>query len=357
VAPEDAIRQLRQNGEFMDSLRTIRTRLEAGLVSIDPRTGYVKAWVGGRDLTYDWYDHVAIAKRQPGSTFKPFVYVAAIDNGYSPYYMLPDTAFTYRDPRTGQTWSPRNVGAVGDGYKSLAEGLATSDNIVTARVMTQLVDPAAVAFYARRMGVTSRLDKVPALALGVSDVSLFEMAAAYSTLANGGLYHEPTVITRIEDRFGNVLYESVPSPQEALSESTAYTVVDMMRGAIQYGTAQRIRFQFGLGDYDLAGKTGTTQQSADGWFMLMHPDLVTGAWVGFNDRRIQFRTIAWGQGGRNALLLVGDYMRRATQAQNSPISRTRFPSPADYGIHTEYQREASPEHRDPTPETDRRVGW
>jgi penicillin-binding protein 1A len=286
--------------------------------------------------------------------------VAAIDNGYSPNYMLPDTAFVYRDPRTGQVWAPRNVGAVGDGYKSLAEGLATSDNIVTARVITQLVDPAAVAFYARRMGVKSRLDQVPSLALGVSDVSLLEMTAAYSTLANGGLYHEPTVITRIEDRFGNVLYESLPNPQEALSESTAYTVVDMMRGAIQYGTAQRIRFQFGLGDYDLAGKTGTTQESADGWFMLMHPDLVTGAWVGFNDRRIQFRSIAWGQGGRNALLLVGDFMQRAARAQNSHISQTRFPSAVDYG-----RQEALPVDEDGAtrerevtpPDNDRRVGW
>jgi penicillin-binding protein 1A len=360
TSQDAAITQLRQNTAFMDSLRAIKTRLEAGLVSIDPRTGYVKAWVGGRDLSQDWYDHVAIAKRQPGSTFKPFVYVAAIDNGYSPNYMLPDTAFVYRDPRTGQVWAPRNVGAVGDGYKSLAEGLATSDNIVTARVITQLVDPAAVAFYARRMGVKSRLDQVPSLALGVSDVSLLEMTAAYSTLANGGLYHEPTVITRIEDRFGNVLYESLPNPQEALSESTAYTVVDMMRGAIQYGTAQRIRFQFGLGDYDLAGKTGTTQESADGWFMLMHPDLVTGAWVGFNDRRIQFRSIAWGQGGRNALLLVGDFMQRAARAQNSHISQTRFPSAVDYG-----RQEALPVDEDGAtrerevtpPDNDRRVGW
>jgi penicillin-binding protein 1A len=359
TAQDAAISRLRQDSAFMDSLKAIKTRLEAGLVSVDPRTGYVKAWVGGRDLSLDWYDHVAIAKRQPGSTFKPFVYVAAIDNGYSPHYMLPDTAFVYRDPRTGQVWAPRNLGAVGDGYKTLAEGLATSDNIVTARVVTQLVDPAAVAFYARRMGIKSRLDQVPALALGVSDVSLLEMTAAYSTLANGGLYHEPTVVTRIEDRFGNVLYESLPTPQEALSEATAYTVVDMMRGAIQYGTAQRIRFQFGLGDYDFAAKTGTTQQSADGWFMMMHPDLVTGAWVGFNDRRIAFRSSAWGQGGRNALLLVGDFTQRVTRAPESPISRTRFPSPAEYGMPDAYPEEGedAPREREVRPDSDRRVGW
>ncbi|MFW5973026.1 MAG: penicillin-binding transpeptidase domain-containing protein, partial [Bacteroidota bacterium] len=300
-------------------------------------------------------------KRQPGSTFKPFVYTAAIDNGYSPYYMLPDSTFTYEDPQTGQVWAPRNFGGPGGGMMTLADALAESNNVITARVITQLVDPAAVAFYARRMGIKSQLDRVPSLGLGVSDVSLLEMTAAYSTLANGGLYHEPTVVTRIEDRFGNVLYEAVPAPQEALSEATAYTVVDMMRGAIQspYGTAQRVRHQFGLGEYDLAAKTGTTQESADGWFMLMHPELVTGAWVGFNDRRIAFRSQWWGQGAHNALFLVGDFMRRTARAPEVGLSNARFPSPEEFGVIDPYEGQSSPSGQRPAqpPEEDRRVGW
>ncbi len=332
VSAEAAVNQLRQDSAFMDSLKTAKTRLEAGMLSVDPRTGFVKAWVGGRDLSTDWYDHVATAKRQPGSTFKPFVYTAAIDNGYSPNYMLPDSSFTYIDPESGEVWRPGNFGGASGAMMTLSQALATSNNLITARLMSQ-IGPKTAAFYAHRMGIKSHLDEVMSLALGVSDVTLLELTSAYSTLANGGLYHEPTVVTRIEDRFGNVLYEAEPVPEEALSEETAYTVVDMLRGGVEYGTGIRIRTQFGLGEYDLASKTGTTQNNADGWFMLMHPDLVTGAWVGFNDRRIAFRSNWWGQGAHTALLLVGDYFRRATRLPETPISRDkRFPDPAEYGV-------------------------
>ncbi|WP_457652803.1 penicillin-binding protein 1A [Rhodocaloribacter sp.] len=326
-----ALDSLRRNEAFMDSLKTNKSRLEAGLVSIDPRTGQVKAWVGGRKLEEDWNDHVAGTKRQPGSTFKPFVYTAAIHNGWSPYYTLPDSTFEYVDV-AGNVWSPKNTGESTGRMTTLREGLAHSMNTITGRLMLE-VGPSEVAFFARRMGIKSELDEVPALALGTSDVTLLELTSAYCTLANGGLYNEPSVVTRIEDRNGNVLYENDTAPREALSEETAYTMVDMMRGVIQEGTGVRIRYQFGLGDYDLAGKTGTTQNSADGWFILMHPDLVTGAWVGFNDRRITFRTDWWGQGAHNALFLVGDFFKRATEAGDL-ISDERFPDPADYGLPT-----------------------
>lgn len=360
TATESAVAQLREDQAFMDSLKTVVTRLEAGLVSLDPRNGHVKVWIGGRDLATDWYDHVAIARRQPGSTFKPFVYTAAVDNGYGAHYMLPDSQFVWRNPETGQVWQPRNFGGFGGGMMTLEEALATSNNVVTARVITQLVDPNAVAFYARRMGIKSDLERVPALGLGTSDVTLLEMTSGYATLANGGLYYEPVVVTRIEDRFGNVLYEAYPSPQEALSEQTAYTVVDMLRGAVQYGTSIRVRTSYGLGQYDLAAKTGTTQESADGWFMLMHPELVTGAWVGFNDRRIQFRTSWWGQGAHNALFLVGDFMRRASNAPDVNLSLARFPSPSEYGLPEPYSP-AEPSQpgtpREDRSDADRRVGW
>ncbi len=330
---DEAVATLRRNEAFMDSLQLAKTRLETGVVSIEPRTGFVKAWVGGRDLATDWFDHVAIAKRQPGSTFKPFVYTAAIDNGYSPLHELKDTTFTHVDG-LGNVWNPGNsrLDSTGSGqYYTLREGLARSKNTVTGRLVL-LVSPREVAFYARRMGIQSRLEEVPSIALGTSDVTLLELTSSYSTLASGGEYHEPTVVTRIEDRYGNVLYEAVPKPQMAISQETAYTVLDMMRDVIRYGTGVRIRGQFGLGAFDLAGKTGTTQNNADGWFVAMHPELVTGAWVGFNDRRIAFRSDWWGQGAHNALFIVGDFLQNALMGDDPQLSNARFPTPADLGL-------------------------
>ena len=338
LSEEEALQQAKQNEALMDSLRREVTRLAAGLVSIDPRTGHVKTWVGGRDFEEGKYDHVALAQRQPGSTFKPFVYTAAIDNGYSPYYTLKDSAFTYTiegATEENKKWQPTNFGSSSGQMTPLTEGLAFSMNTITARVMMKLVNPQEVAFYARHMGIReSELKEVPALALGAGEVTLLEMVTAYSTLANGGLYNKPQVVTRIEDRSGNVLYEAQPAPEEALPEQTAYTIVDMMRNVIGWpqGTGARIRWQWNLGDYDLAGKTGTTQNNADGWFMLMHPQLVTGAWVGFNDRRVAFRSNFWGQGAHNALFLVGDYFQRLTQSEKVDIAKNKeFPLPAGYG--------------------------
>ncbi|PEN08427.1 penicillin-binding protein [Longimonas halophila] len=326
---EEALQSLRTNETFVDSLRTLRTRLEAGLVSMDPRTGQVKAWVGGRDFRDDKYDKVSIAQRQPGSTFKPFTYTAAIDNGYSPYDTFLDSTFVYEDVNADTTWSPNNFSGYSGQELTMTQALARSINTITARVALE-IGPSTIAQYARRMGIQSELQAVPSISLGTSNVTLLEMVTAYSTLANGGLRNEPQVITRIEDRFGNLLWAPRSAPQEVLSERTAYTVADMMRGVIDFGTGQRIRTQFGLGDYDLAAKTGTTQDGADGWFIMMHPDLVTGSWVGFNDQRITFRTNAWGQGGRNALFLVGDYTQRianmGTNAEESPLRReAEFP--------------------------------
>ncbi len=329
----EALVELRSNESFMDSLRTVKTRLEAGLVAMDPRTGHVKAWVGGRDLAQDWFDHVALAKRQPGSTFKPFVYTAAIDNGYSPLHELKDSTFYHVDA-LGNEWQPGNSGSdsLGSGeLLTLREGLARSKNTITGRLV-MLVSPREVAFYARRMGIQSRLEEVPSIALGTSDVTLLELVAAYSTLASGGEYNEPVVVTSIHDRFGNVIYENEPKPRMAISQETAYTVLDMMRDVIRYGTGVRIRNQFGLYEFDLAGKTGTTQNNADGWFMAMHPELVVGAWVGFNDRRVTFRSDWWGQGAHNALFLVGEFLKEALEGEEPVLANTRFPSLGDLGI-------------------------
>lgn len=354
MSPAETLRQLRADRAFMDSLKAVKTRLEAGFVAIDPRNGYVQAWVGGRDLTQDWYDHVAIARRQPGSTFKPFLYTAAIDNGWSPFDMLPDSSVTYVD-RAGNVWQPQNAEGESTGQLiTLREALARSINTVSARLVLQ-VGARNVAFYARRMGIKSPLEEVPSLALGTSNTTLLELVSAYATLASGGLYYEPIVVTRIEDASGNVLYEARPTPREAISEETAYTMVDMLRDVIRYGTGTRIRWQFGLTRYDFAGKTGTTQNSADGWFILMHPELVTGAWVGFNDPRVTFRTHWWGQGAHNALLIVGDFWRRMEQAPDLEISTATFPLPL--GLHVPGADSLHPERRLPPALQQRRVGW
>ena len=333
MGPKAAIDRLRGNESFLDSLKTARSRLGSGLVSLDPRNGHVKVWIGGRDFRTEKYDKVGIARRQPGSTFKPFTYTAAIDNGYSPYDTLLDSTFTWEDTGADTTWSPKNYDGQSSGEMlTLSQGLANSKNTITARLALDL-NPSTVATYARRMGIPERdLEAVPSIALGTSSVRLLDMAAAYSTLANGGLYNKSVAITRIEDQYGNLIWEASPSPSEALSPETAYTVVDMMRGVIDYGTGVRIRTQFDLGEYDLAGKTGTTDRAADTWFMLMHPELVSGAWVGFEDQRLTFRTGFWGQGAHSALFLVGDYYRRIKESDDVTLStKTSFPLVQSYG--------------------------
>ncbi len=339
LSPQEAVATLLDDKHFVDSLKTASTRLETGFVAMDPQTGYIKSWIGGRNLATDWYDHVGTSKRQPGSTFKPFVYTAAIDNGWSPYYTLPDDSVRYVDD-LGNVWSPTNSEDMTGEAMTLREGLAHSKNTITAQLMLE-VGPSQVAFYARRMGIESPLMEVPALALGTSDVTLLEMTTAYSTFANGGLLLKPTFVTRIEDRNGNLLYEDKPSFKEALSEATAYTMVDMLRAVIQEGTGIRIRIQYNLNDYDLAGKTGTTQNSADNWFMMMHPDLVMGSWVGFNDPTFSFKTDYWGQGAHTALYLVGDFFTKLTEEEDAFVSKdSQFPAPVLFGANLE--REPNP---------------
>jgi penicillin-binding protein 1A len=328
ATPDSALHRLTKDAAFMDSLRTARTRPEAGLVSIEPGTGYVKTWVGGRDFERDQYDHVALARRQPGSTFKPFVYAAAVDEGYAPGDRIRDVVRTYRFAG-GERWRPRNAHGSSGRRMALRDGLAYSVNTVTAKLMAE-VGPSAVARTARRLGVRSELDAVPSLALGTSPVSLLELTSAYATLANNGRRHPPVTITRIEDADGEVIARFAPDAREALNPYTAYATLDMMRGVIGRGTGSRIRWQWDLGEYDLAGKTGTTQRSADGWFLLMHPQLVTGAWVGFNDQNLTFRSDFWGQGGHNALALVGSFYRRITDAPSFNLSERRFRRPPGY---------------------------
>ncbi len=317
---------LRATPSFLDSLRQVKMRLEVALSAIDPETGGVKVWVGSRDFEKSAYDHVARARRQPGSTFKPFLYARALEEGYEPDDKVPDSAVSI-EMSDGVVWQPTNAsGTTSDEMVSLRDGLAYSKNTVAARLV-QEVGARDLARTARRMGITSDLEAVPSLALGTSDVSLLEMTSAYATIASGGVYHPPVTVTHITDRDGNEVARFAPEPRTALDDDVAVNLLDMMRGVVDRGTGTEVRRAFGARG-DLAGKTGTTQDGADGWFLLMHPDLVTGAWVGFDDPRVTFRSSYWGQGGHNALRLVGDFFRTAQRGGLVDRSRS-FPHPPE----------------------------
>ncbi len=309
-----ALKRLGANRDFMRALCERKTQVQAGFVAIDPRNGAIRAWVGSPDFGSEPFDHVSQARRQPGSTFKPFVYGAAFADG-----MRPGDTFVDRPvaiPIDGRAiWRPTDAEPPTDEPMTLRDALALSRNRITAQVM-QHEGAAKVAQLARAMGVReSPLDAVPSLALGTSPVTLKEMVSAYGTIANRGVYVAPQMITRIEDRDGKVLavFGSAP-PERALPEPAAQTLVDVMRDVVDRGTGADIRSRYGI-RVDVAGKTGTTQDNADGWFILMHPQLVAGAWVGFDDGSVTLRSDYWGAGAHSALPIVGTFYDAALRAR------------------------------------------
>ncbi len=307
-----ALKTLAADREWLERVKQQKTRLEAGFVAMDPRTGEIKAWVGSRDFNLDQYDHVAQATRQPGSTFKPFVYAAALESGIGPERGYIDQAVEIR-LGDGKVWRPTDMSGNSGAMWSLREGLIHSKNTITAQVM-QDVGVRSVVAMARAAGVDqSRLDPVPSLSLGTSPVTLLEMVNGYATIARQGQHHEPLYVKRVRDREGRVLAEFNATTRRAMSPESAVELVDMMRGVVSQGTGTMVRTRFGI-VADIAGKTGTTQNNTDGWFILMHPNLVAGAWVGFNDTRVTMRSNYWGQGGHNAILLVGDFFRDTLKA-------------------------------------------
>ncbi|HYF17807.1 MAG TPA: penicillin-binding transpeptidase domain-containing protein, partial [Ramlibacter sp.] len=277
------------------------------------RNGHVRAWVGSSDFAVDQYDHVAQARRQPGSTFKPFVYGAALMEGFRVDDTFVDQPVTLRG-KGGDVWSPRDVTPPTGRSMTLREGLVQSRNSITAQLMDR-VGPAKVAKLAQAMGVReSRLDEVPSLALGTSPVTLREMVAAYSAIANKGEWLEPLLVLRVEDATGKVLEGFVPGKsQQAMPTNKALQLVNVMRGVVDEGTGTAIRSRYGI-QADVAGKTGTTQDNTDAWFILMHPQLVAGAWIGFNDPRTTMAD-AWGTGARGALPIVGDFFQQSLRSR------------------------------------------
>ncbi|HEY0848190.1 MAG TPA: transglycosylase domain-containing protein, partial [Noviherbaspirillum sp.] len=321
-SPDAALAALKSDGRFMTRLRAAKTRLEAGFVAMDPVTGEVKAWIGSRNFELDQFDHVAQAERQPGSTFKPIVYGAALEQGFAPDRIYPDGEVEIRAD-DGSIWRPTDMSGFSGRMMSMREGLIFSKNTITAQVMQDVGLPQVISL-ARAVGVKqSRLDPVPSLSLGTSPVTLLEMVSAYSTIAQLGEYRKPVLMTKITDRDGNVLAEFGTDSRRVMSEDTAIELIDMMRGVVRRGTGTEVRNRFNI-SADIAGKTGTTQNNTDGWFILMHPRLVAGAGVGFNDARITMRSNHWGQGAHTALPLVGDFTRRAFSARLVD-SAVRFP--------------------------------
>ncbi len=291
----------------LDSIKYYKWFLHTGFMVMDPHSGQVRAWVGGANFKYFKYDHVnESAKRQVGSTFKPFVYTAAIMNGYSPCMEVPNVPVVFDQY---DNWSPKNSDGKYGGKVTLRRGLAMSINTITAWTMKE-VGIMPVVRLAQKMGIKSKLEPVPSLSLGTADISVSEMTGAFNVFNNGGTYLEPMLVTRIEDKNGNILHDFVPKPIEALDEKHAYIMVDMLKGVTNGGTGSRLRYYYKI-QSPLAGKTGTTQNHSDGWFMGLTPQLTGGVWVGADDRAVHFRTAEFGQGNRLALPIWGLFLQKA----------------------------------------------
>ena len=329
----------------LDSIRYYKYFLRSSMMSMEPQTGHVKVWVGGYDYKHFQYDQVKQGRRQIGSTFKPFLYATAIDQlKLSPCDILPDGLFCIEPMKHGNidAWCPKNAGDKYGRNRTLKNALANSVNTVSARLMDK-VGPRPVINLVRKMGITSYIPPVPSIALGTPDISLFEMVGAYGTFANKGIYVKPVMISRIEDKNGSVIYESVPETQDVISEEAAYVTINLMKGVTAHGSGARLRhaglekenyiFKNLVTGYPyifknpIAGKTGTTQNQSDGWFMGIVPNLVTGVWVGGEDRSIHFEKIAFGQGATMALPIWGQFMKEAYLKTELGISTEDFLKP------------------------------
>ena len=336
----------------MDSMIYYKSFLRAGMMSMEPQTGFVKSWVGGFNYKHFQYDMVKQGKRQVGSTFKPFVYAAAIDQLHlSPCDTFPKAQITIPAFKFGnvKAWAPKNSSNNYSGFETLKSALANSRNTITARLMNE-IGPKPVINMAKDLGVEQSLPAVPSIALGTPDLSVYEMVAAYSTFANKGVYTKPVMVTKIEDKNGTLLYQFTPESRDVLSEEIAYVIVNLMEGVTKFGSGQRLRHNFAKEqavykeivtgypyefDNAIAGKTGTTQNQSDGWFMGMVPNLVTGVWVGGEDRATHFETITYGQGASTALPIWANFMKGCYTIDALGISKDEFSIPEELSIITE----------------------
>lgn len=333
----------------IDSIRYYKSFLQAGFMAMNPHNGHIKAWVGGIDFKNFSFDHVMQSKRQVGSTFKPLVYALAIQEGWSPCSELPNVITCFDMPDGQPPYCPKNSDGVYGCSMTLKYALANSVNTVTAQIMKQF-SPQAVVDFAKKVGITSRLDPVPSLCLGVADLSVYELVGANATFANKGVWTEPIFITKIEDKNGNIIYEKFPKKIQAMNDQTSYIMLDLMKGVTdgEYnkcqgdnggyynsGTGVRLRSSkrpYGGIKYPVAGKTGTTQNNSDGWFIGITPDLVSGCWVGAEDRAVRFSSTDLGQGANTALPIWGYFMNKVYADSTLKISKGDFARPATLNI-------------------------
>ncbi len=322
-----------------DSIRYYKYFLRASFMSVDPITGYVKAYVGGMNYTHFQYDMVKKGKRQVGSTFKPFIYTLAMQNGFSPCTKVPNVPVTFDMPEGQPPYTPKFSTAkwtekTNGKMITLKYGLAHSMNQISAWVLKHYSPEAAIKI-ARNMGVVSPIDPYPSICVGIPEMSLYELVGAYTSFADRGVYTQPIFVTRIEDKNGNLISNFKPTRKEAISAQTAYLMIELMRGVVQYGTSVRIRYKYDLTN-DIAGKTGTTNNNSDGWFMGITPKLVSGAWVGGEERSIHFRSTALGGGHSMALPIWAKYMKKVYADSTLGYSKEDvFEKPANMPIDTD----------------------
>lgn len=347
----------------IDSIKYYKSYLHASLMSMNPQTGEVKAWVGGINYKHFKYDMVKQGKRQVGSTFKPFVYATAVDQLHmSPCDTLPNTPYTIEEGKYGllKPWTPKNAGDKYTGSMvNLKLALAESYNVISANLIDK-TGPQPVIDLAKKLGInTTEMATGPAIALGTTDVSVFEMVAAYSVFANEGVYIEPVMISRIEDKNGTVLFQNTPVTRDVISAESAYVTTSLMEGVTQGGSGGRLRGTWSNDHYKsvmtgypyaftnpIAGKTGTTQNQSDGWFIGMVPNLVTGVWVGGEDRSVRFSTIKYGQGATMALPIWGYFMKMSYENEALDISKGAFKRPSDLSIETDCSKWKQDDERD-----------
>ena len=335
----------------MDSIRYYKHFLRAGMMSMNPKNGHVKAWVGGINYRNFQYDHVMLSKRQIGSTFKPFLYATAIDQlKLSPCDMLPDLIHCIEPYKYGnpEPWCPTNSSDKYGGMRTLSNALANSKNTISAQLIDK-VGPKPVADLARNLGVSSKIPDVPAIALGTPDLSVYEMVGAYGAFANKGIYVKPIMVTKIEDKNGTIIFQSKPETKDVLSEESSYVTLKLLEGVTKFGSGARLRHDIPEDERNyvyknvvtgypykfqnaIAGKTGTTQNQSDGWFIGMVPNLVTGVWVGGEDRSVHFKEIAYGQGATMSLPIWGLFMNKCYEDEELQVSKEDFEEPETLSI-------------------------
>ncbi|MGE6218839.1 transglycosylase domain-containing protein [Nubsella zeaxanthinifaciens] len=336
----------------IDSVKYYKLLLRNAMMAMDPKTGDIKAWVGGINFEHFKYDQVKVGTRQVGSTAKPFTYAVAIENGYSPCLTVPNEPVTIEG--YGKPYTPGNSGTPLPGSITLQKALAYSQNYIAAYLMKQ-VGPTAVVNEIKKMGITSDVPAVPSICLGTFDASIYDMVGAYGVFANKGVWTQPNFITKIEDKNGVVLYESKPIIKVAMNEEVAYVMTRMLRGVVTGGTGSRLSYKYKV-NAPIGGKTGTTQNNSDGWFMAITPDLVAGVWTGCEDRAFHFTSTSYGEGANSALPIYAGFMRRVYANPNLKVGKNDFAPPTS-GVSIVYDCNQYQQQEQTPTELDKKLGF